>query len=153
MFIDVNEFKRILGETVEEAVRNALAGQAVQANTVADVVDAVVEEKEEEPKPKKDRKPRKTKAQKEAEELAKEEAEAEQEDAPFSEEDETEEEKAESTTEKPEDAKAFVNSIKEASGGNVVKAKKLLKSLIGVTSFAECPEDRWVEYLEALSNA
>ena len=126
------------------------------AKPVATAIKEVIKEEEapvEEAKPKKKRA-----SKKKAEPKQEEEAPVETETAPFTEEDETpaeKEVKAEATggIEQPEDAKAFVMAVKKHAGGNVIRAKKILKSLIGVTSFADCPEERWTEYLEALADA
>ena len=157
MFIDMDQFKAMMSQAVYAGVRQALEdvgtlqpGQVTQPNkeAVEKVVAEVVKEDEpakEEAKPKEPRKPRKKKAAHivevtpEKEEFQDEPEEA----APTKEEAPAEEMSAED----------FISQVKANSGGDPVKAKKILKALCKVTKFADCPADRRVEFIEALKYA
>jgi len=153
MFIDVNQFKSIIAQAVYAGVKQALTEEgAPKAAPVADpapnkeqvekvVADLTDDKPLAEEKPKKPRKPRKKKT--DIKEVTPEKQDFE---------DEPEAKEAAPAEEmSPEE---FISQIKANAGeGGPVKAKQLLKSLVGAIKFADCPADRRAEFIEALKNA
>lgn len=125
------------GMSVEQYNNTQLAEQlAVQKQAEIDAETETKEEPPQQEKPKKKRAPRKKKAE------------------PVVEAPEEKEEPTEEPTETGEydEKDAFIAAIKQ-NASKPSEAKKVLKSLIGVENFVDCPLDRRAEFIEALKNA
>jgi hypothetical protein len=165
MFIDKAEFKEMVAQAVYAGVRQAL--EHVQAGVPAGKIVPTEQPKAEEPKPEpavedvvkevvtEEPKPAKKKTTRKKAAPKKVEPEVDfddEDDAPLAEE-KVEEKEDDPVSEEDMTAEEFISAVKSASKGDLIRSKKLLKSLIKVSKFSECPASRRTEFVEALKNA